>query len=61
MNTRGLFALLGFFAPLLGTVAAADQPAPKTPIRVGIIGLDAHAVPWTQILTDRRPIRSSAR
>ena len=52
MNTRALFALLGFFAPLLGTVAAADQPAPKTPIRVGIIGLDAHAVPWTQILTD---------
>jgi hypothetical protein len=52
MNTRVLFALLGFFAPLLGTVAAADQPAPKTPIRVGIIGLDAHAVPWTQILTD---------
>lgn len=32
--------------------AAAAEPAP--PIRVGIIGLDAHAVPFTRIITDPR-------
>jgi predicted dehydrogenase len=31
--------------------AFAAEPL-KAPIRVGIIGLDAHAVPWTRILTD---------
>ncbi|HPA19709.1 MAG TPA: Gfo/Idh/MocA family oxidoreductase [Verrucomicrobiae bacterium] len=42
----------------VGPVAAAEgaraeppqQPAAGNPIRVGIIGLDAHAVPWTQII-----------
>ncbi|MCU0962222.1 MAG: galactose-1-epimerase [Pirellulaceae bacterium] len=34
-------------------VAGADDlPAEPRPIRVGIIGLDAHAVPWTRILSD---------
>ena len=34
-------------------VGAEDHSAQeKTPLRVGIIGLDAHAVPWTQILTN---------
>jgi predicted dehydrogenase len=51
MFHRGLFAslmlLCGYI--LIGQANAADQ---ATPIRVGIIGLDAHAVPWTQILTN---------
>lgn len=50
MFHRGLFALLMLCGYLLiGQANAADQ---ATPIRVGIIGLDAHAVPWTQILTN---------
>jgi predicted dehydrogenase len=36
--------VLGVFA----AVALAQEPTP--PIKVGIIGLDAHAVPWTQII-----------
>ncbi len=35
-----------------GLPASAQDSAPETPIRVGIIGLDAHAVPWTKIITD---------
>jgi len=31
---------------------AADAQGLPPPIRVGIIGLDAHAVPWTRIITD---------
>lgn len=34
---------------LSATVRAED---PASPIRVGIIGLDAHAVPWTKIIAD---------
>ena len=36
---------------LFAATCTADDTA-KTSIRVGIIGLDAHAVPWTQVLTD---------
>jgi predicted dehydrogenase len=46
-----MFAIL--FAAALGSTAwAADAPQEKPPIRVGIIGLDAHAIPWTQIITN---------
>lgn len=38
---------------LVAVASAGDEVAQEqAPIRVGIIGLDAHAVPWTQILTD---------
>ena len=36
---------------LFAATCTADDTA-KTSIRVGIIGLDAHAVPWTQVLTN---------
>ncbi|MBN2508299.1 MAG: Gfo/Idh/MocA family oxidoreductase [Verrucomicrobia bacterium] len=35
---------------LLGCALAAAIPATAAPIKVGIIGLDAHAVPWTEII-----------
>ena len=44
-----VFVLLGI---VVTTTARAQDAASPTPIRVGIIGLDAHAVPWTQIITD---------
>jgi hypothetical protein len=38
---------------LIATISVgADAPRSEAPIRVGIIGLDAHAVPWTEILTN---------
>ena len=52
MNARLFLALLALPGPLLGTITYGGQPAQKAPIRVGIIGLDAHAVPFTQIITD---------
>ncbi len=36
---------------ITSALRAQDTAAPRS-IRVGIIGLDAHAVPWTQIITD---------
>lgn len=41
--------LIGLVLSLPSGILADDSP---TPLRVGIIGLDAHAVPWTQIITD---------
>jgi predicted dehydrogenase len=54
MFNRCFFALpLLLNVVFLAQVGAKDNPAQEqTPIRVGIIGLDAHAVPWTQILTN---------
>ncbi len=46
-----MFAIL-FVAALGGGALAADAAPEAPPIRVGIIGLDAHAVPWTQIITN---------
>ncbi|MCY2990460.1 MAG: Gfo/Idh/MocA family oxidoreductase [Planctomycetota bacterium] len=52
MRYSRFFELLALSVILLSATArAADDPA-KAPIRVGIIGLDAHAVPWTKIITD---------
>ena len=51
MNIR-LFAVLFVMLGLLATAATCAGDDTKAPIRVGIIGLDAHAVPWTQILTN---------
>jgi len=49
----GIAILLSPFVFCMAPVGADDQPAQENaPIRVGIIGLDAHAVPWTQILTN---------
>ena len=45
---------LGLLAAFLGVAAfkpVASAAEPPAIIRVGIIGLDAHAVPWTRILT----------
>jgi predicted dehydrogenase len=44
-------AILPFLLAGAAACLAADA-SKEMPIRVGIIGLDAHAVPWTQILTD---------
>ncbi len=43
------FVLAGI---LFQTLSAVADEGPDAPIRVGIIGLDAHAVPWTQIITN---------
>jgi predicted dehydrogenase len=39
---------------LLGFLLVQGLSTPAAPLRVGIIGLDAHAVPWTQIIHDPR-------
>jgi hypothetical protein len=53
MSSRTFFAIQVLMALALGSTASlADAPQAKPPIRVGIIGLDAHAVPWTQITTN---------
>jgi hypothetical protein len=44
-----LFVLSGMF---LAASTCWGEPPQSDSIRVGIIGLDAHAVPWTQILVD---------
>jgi hypothetical protein len=36
----------------LAAAVCSGAEAPKAPIRVGMIGLDAHAVPFAQIITD---------
>jgi len=41
-------ALLALLAACFAGPAAAAEPA--KPIRVGIIGMDAHALPWSQII-----------
>jgi len=43
-------SILSLFALSIARGAPAAEPAP--PIRVGMIGLDAHAVPFTRIITD---------
>lgn len=45
---------------LLGATSYAAGEEAKKPIRVGIVGLDAHAVPWTKILTDPKTQRRPA-
>jgi hypothetical protein len=52
MLIRPSFKTLVFLAAALAATACAGEEAAKPAIRVGIIGLDAHAVPWTQILTN---------
>lgn len=52
MHVSSLPSLLVLPGIVLGMAARAAAEAPAPPIRVGIIGLDAHAVPWTQIITD---------
>lgn len=53
--SRSLYLPLAFVL-LLGVISGAtgraqDSAAPA-PLRAGIVGLDAHAVPWTQIITN---------
>ena len=45
-------SLLLFVVTLAAACAGAAEPA--QPIRVGMIGLDAHAVPFTKIITDSK-------
>jgi len=53
MSFHNLLASLVLLVSSSAAVAhAADAPQEAPPIRVGIIGLDAHAVPFTQILTN---------
>jgi predicted dehydrogenase len=52
MHAFSFNRLLALSGILLGSTTVAAAESPKTPIRVGIIGLDAHAVPWTSIITD---------
>lgn len=48
-----LGSLLATTLAALSLVATTLAGSPKTgPIRVGIIGLDAHGVPWTKIVND---------
>ena len=44
------FVRVAITAVILTVCADAQEQKPE--IRVGIIGLDAHAVPWTQIIHD---------
>jgi hypothetical protein len=54
MFSRGLITLPVLLGPfLIATACAGAETTPtKPPLRIGIIGLDAHAVPWTEILTN---------
>ncbi len=52
MRISWLFQLLIPLASILGATAYAGDRVPQASIRIGIIGLDAHAVPWTEILTN---------
>jgi predicted dehydrogenase len=52
MHTSPAFKTLVLLTAALAAAACAGEEAAKPSIRVGIIGLDAHAVPWTQILTN---------
>lgn len=52
MSRRLFLCSIGLLGLLLNVLTPAIAEDAATPIRVGIIGLDAHAVPWTRILTD---------
>jgi predicted dehydrogenase len=52
MRVRILLAIMVLSAFVLIAVACTAGETAKAPIRTGIVGLDAHAVPWTQILTN---------
>jgi len=52
MHASSFLRPLVLLALVLGATAGTGAEAPKATIRVGIIGLDAHAVPFTQIITD---------
>ena len=44
---------IGLIAASISNVSAAESDAARdAPLRAGIIGLDAHALPWTKILND---------
>jgi hypothetical protein len=51
MFHRSLPVLLGLLL-IAAAGHGAEAASAKAPIRVGIIGLDAHAVPWTEILAN---------
>lgn len=52
MSASSIVRLLALLGVLSAVTAHASAEPPKALIRVGIIGLDAHAVPFTQIITD---------
>ena len=55
MSRSFLLRPMVFIGLVLGAAAACAGGEPATaPIRVGMIGLDAHAVPFTQIITDAK-------
>ncbi len=55
MPNRNLFFILVFAAVLLAlALTAGNAPAaePTLPLKAGIIGMDAHALPWTKIINN---------
>ena len=52
MGTRRTVVSVVCALVLLGVATPGPAGEPKRPIRVGIIGMDAHALPWTRIIND---------
>ena len=50
LHSIAAYALATFLLFTFGASAPADEPA--TPLKAGIIGMDAHALPWTKIIND---------
>ncbi len=52
LNTKSMRFILTaacILSAIAGTVPADERPAP---LKAGIIGCDAHALPWTKIIND---------
>ncbi|TWU19045.1 Gfo/Idh/MocA family protein [Allorhodopirellula heiligendammensis] len=52
MDSHSIRFALFMVCSLVGTVDRAIAERPSTPLRAGIIGMDAHALPWVQIIND---------
>ena len=52
MRVKSLYVLLATSCLPLMTGVAFGVDGPSLPLKAGIIGLDAHALPWTKILND---------
>lgn len=53
--TRSFCLVVALSLVGLGGSGAAGADSPQKPLRVGIIGLDAHGLPWTQIVNGPKP------
>lgn len=52
MRTRRLLPYLGTVCVLALLFASAQAAEPTLPLKAGIIGMDAHALPWTKIINN---------